>query len=116
MSDLVRTLILCGILSGTQPVTVMGLLLVMAGGTDSRRKGLAYLAGAFLVESGILLFSSLVLGGTVSNVSVPGRLFLIIRMAIGLALIVVGCCERSFAQFGCRQFDPAGPAVRGLLL
>jgi len=33
-----------------------------------------------------------------------------------LALIVVGCCERSFAQFGCRQFDPAGPAVRGLLI
>jgi len=94
MSDLVRTLILCGILSGTQPVTVMGLLLVMAGGVDSRRKGLSYLAGAFLVESGIVLFASLVLGGTVSNISVPGRLFLIIRLALGVALVVVGFLMR----------------------
>ncbi len=90
MSDLVRTLILCGILSGTQPVTVMGLLLVMAGGQGSKAKGLAYLAGAFLVESSILLFSGLVLGDTVSNVSIPGRLFLIIRVLLGLALLVVG--------------------------
>lgn len=90
MSDLVRTLILCGILSGTQPVTVMGLLLVMAGGHGSKRKGLAYLAGAFLVESGILLFSSLVLGDTVSNVSIPGRVFLIIRITLGVVLVVFG--------------------------
>jgi hypothetical protein len=90
MSDLVRTLILCGILSGTQPVTIMGLLLVMAGGQGSKRKGLAYLSGAFLVESGILLFSSVVLGDTVSNVSIPGRLFLIIRLALGVLLLVVG--------------------------
>jgi Sap, sulfolipid-1-addressing protein len=90
MSDLVRTLILCGILSGTQPVTVMGLLLVMAGGHGSKRKGLAYLAGAFLVESSILLFSALVLGDSVSNVSIPGRLFLIIRLVLGVLLLVVG--------------------------
>lgn len=90
MSDLVRTLVLCGILSGTQPVTVMGLLLVMAGGQGSKVKGLCYLAGAFLVESSILLFSSLVLGDTVSNVSIPGRLFLIIRIVLGVVLLVVG--------------------------
>lgn len=90
MSDLVRTLVLCGILSGTQPVTVMGLLLVMAGGQGSKVKGLAYLAGAFLVESGILLFSSLVLGDTVSNVSIPGRVFLIIRLSLGVALLLFG--------------------------
>ena len=90
MSDLVRTLVLCGILSGTQPVTVMGLLLVMAGGQGSKMKGLAYLSGAFLVESGILLFSSLVLGDTVSNVSIPGRLFLIIRLLLGVALLILG--------------------------
>jgi hypothetical protein len=90
MSDLVRTLILCGILSGTQPVTIMGLLLVMAGGQGSKRKGLAYLGGAFLVESGILLFSSVVLGNSVSNVSIPGRLFLIIRLTLGVLLLVVG--------------------------
>jgi hypothetical protein len=90
MSDLVRTLVLCGILSGTQPVTVMGLLLVMAGGQGSKLKGLAYISGAFLVESSILLFSSVVLGDTVSNVSIPGRLFLIIRVLLGIALVVMG--------------------------
>jgi Sap, sulfolipid-1-addressing protein len=90
MSDLVRTLILCGILSGTQPVTVMGLLLVMSGGNGSKRKGLAYISGAFLVESGILLFSSVVLGDTVSSVSIPGRVFLVIRLVLGVALLVMG--------------------------
>ncbi|MFZ4719396.1 MAG: GAP family protein [Ilumatobacteraceae bacterium] len=90
MPDLVRTLILCGILSGTQPVTVMGLLLVMAGGENSKRKGLAYLSGAFLVESSILLFSSFVLGDTVSNVSTGGRVLLIIRLLLGFALLVMG--------------------------
>ena len=90
MSDLVRTLLLCGLLSGTQPVTVMGLLLVMAGGVDSRRKGLAYLSGAFLVESSILLFASFVLGNTVDTESNVGRGFLLIRMALGVLLIIMG--------------------------
>jgi hypothetical protein len=95
MPDLVRTLILCGLLSGTQPVTVMGLLLVMAGGQGSKVKGLAYLSGAFLVESSILLFSSVVLGDTVSNVSIPGRVFLVIRVLLGVALLVVGIRMRT---------------------
>jgi hypothetical protein len=90
MSDLVRTLLLCGLLSGTQPVTVMGLLLVMAGGVDSRRKGLAYLAGAFLVESSILLFASFVLGNTVDTDSSVGRGFLIARIVLGVVLVVGG--------------------------
>jgi hypothetical protein len=90
MSDLVRTLILCGLLSGTQPITVMGLLLVMAGGVDSRRKGLAYLAGAFLVESSILLFASLVFANTVDTESSVGRSFLIIRLALGVVLVIGG--------------------------
>jgi hypothetical protein len=90
MSDLVRTLILCGLLSGTQPITVMGLLLVMAGGVDSRRKGLAYLAGAFLVESSILLFASFVFANTVDTESSVGRSFLIIRLALGVVLVIGG--------------------------
>lgn len=90
MSDLVRTLLLCGLLSGTQPVTVMGLLLVMAGGVDSRRKGLAYLSGAFLVESSILLFASFVLGNTVDTDSSVGRSFLIIRLVLGVILVIAG--------------------------
>ncbi len=89
MSELVRTLILCGILSGTQPVTVMGLLLIMTG-DNSRKKGLAYLSGAFLVESMILVLASFVLGNTVSNVSGLGRVFLIIRVLLGVALLVIG--------------------------
>ena len=90
MSELVRTIILCGILSGTQPVTVMGLLLVMAGGQNSRNKGLAYLAGAFLVESSILLFASIVLENTVRPESNFGRGLLLIRIALGLVLVVFG--------------------------
>jgi hypothetical protein len=90
MSNLVRTLILCGLLSGTQPVTVMGLLLVMAGGVNSRMKGLAYLSGAFLVETGILLFASLVLGNSVDTNSNVGRGLLLIRLAVGIVLIIAG--------------------------
>lgn len=90
MSDLVRTLLLCGLLSGTQPVTVMGLLLVMAGGVNSRRKGIAYLAGAFLVESSILLFASFVLGNTVDTESSVGRSFLIVRLVLGVVLVIGG--------------------------
>lgn len=94
MSDLVRTLILCGILSGTQPVTVMGLLLVTAGGQNSRAKGLAYISGAFLVESSILLFSSVVLGDSVSSVSTGGRLLLYIRIGLGVVLLIMGISMR----------------------
>jgi hypothetical protein len=90
MPSLVRTLILCGLLSGTRPVTVMGLLLVMAGGVNSRVKGLAYLSGAFLVETGILLFASLVLGNSVDTNSHVGRGFLLIRITLGIVLVVAG--------------------------
>ncbi len=89
MSDLVRTLIICGLLSGTQPITVMGMLLVMTG-DHPRNRGLAYLAGAFLVESSILLFSSFVLAGTVGGRSGTGHLFFILRVLLGIALIFIG--------------------------
>ena len=36
MAELIRTLILCGFLSGTQPITLMGLLLVLGGATRGR--------------------------------------------------------------------------------
>lgn len=89
MSDLVRTLVLCGLLSGTQPFTIMGLLLVMSGARP-KATGAAYLTGAFLVESGILLFSSIVIGNTVSGDSSPGRLFFGLRTLVGLLLVVAG--------------------------
>jgi hypothetical protein len=90
VSDLVRTLILCGLLSGTQPVTVMGLLLVMSGGHGSGRRGAGYLAGAFVAESLVLLFAALVIGSTVDDGSSPGRLFYIIRIVLGVVLVAAG--------------------------
>ena len=89
MADLVRTLILTGLLSGTQPFTVMGLLLVMTG-ERAKKSGLAYIAGAFLVESAILVFSSFVFGNTVSPSSGGGRALFIIRTALGIVLILAG--------------------------
>jgi hypothetical protein len=67
----------------------MGLLLVTTG-EQPRRKGIAYLCGAFLVETSILLFSGLVLNGTVDTGGGVGRSFLVIRILLGLALIVMG--------------------------
>ena len=89
MADLVRTLVLTGLLSGTQPFTVMGLLLVMTG-DRAKKSGLAYIGGAFMVESAILLFSSLVFGNTVSPSSDTGHALFYVRIALGIALIVIG--------------------------
>jgi hypothetical protein len=89
VSELVRTLVLCGLLSGTQPVTLMGLLLVMTG-PDGRRNGLAFIAGAFLVESAFLLGASVFLGNSVESTSAPGRTFLAVRMLVGVVLIGIG--------------------------
>jgi hypothetical protein len=94
VSDIARTLILCGILSGTQPITLMGLLIIMSPGTSgaeaSTRKGIAYLCGALLVETGVLFLSAMLAGNTVSGFSIPGKLFFIVRLALGAALLVLG--------------------------
>jgi hypothetical protein len=89
MGDLVRALILAGLLSGTQPVTIMGLLLVMSG-ANPRRNGRAYLLGCFLVETTIMVVATLVLNSTVEPTSPVGRTFLGVRIALGLALMLVG--------------------------
>ncbi len=88
MGDLVRTLILCGLLSGTQPVTIMGLLLVMTGDRP-RPNGWAFISGAFVVGTTILFGASLLFGNTVQAPSTPGRIFLLLRIALGLALIAL---------------------------
>ena len=93
MGDLVRALVLCGLLSGTQPVTIMGLLLVMTGARP-RPNGWAFVGGAFVVESGLLLTASLVFGATIGPSSSPGRLFLAIRIALGFGLVVIGVLLR----------------------
>ena len=84
---------LAGLLSGTQPITIMGLLLVMTG-DRSKRNGISFVAGAFVVETTILLAASLLVGGSVEPSSSPGRVLLFIRMALGVALIVAGILLR----------------------
>ena len=93
MSDLVHTLVVCGLLSGTQPITLMGLLLVLGGATP-RANGLSFLAGAFLIQAGLLIGASAVFGGSVSAGSDTGRSFVGIRIGIGLLLFVFGLLLR----------------------
>lgn len=93
MSELVRALILAGLLSGTQPITIMGLLLVM-NGAKPKRNGWAFIAGAFLVETALVLSASLFLGGAVESDSAPGRAFLLIRLGLGLVLLTLGLLAR----------------------
>ncbi|MBX3313778.1 MAG: GAP family protein [Actinobacteria bacterium] len=97
MSDLVRALVIAGLVSGTQPLTIMGLLLVMAG-QRPRRNGWAYVAGALVVETTVLLVADLVVGATVEPDTGPARAFLGIRIALGLALIVLGLLLRRPAK------------------
>lgn len=89
MSDLVRAVVIAGLISGTQPLTIMGLLLVMAG-RRPRPNGWAYIAGALLVETTVLLVANLLVGAAVEPGTGPARAFLGVRIALGLALVVVG--------------------------
>jgi len=89
VSDLVRTLVVCGLLSGTQPVTIMGMLLVMSG-EEGARNGWAFVFGAFLGESAFLIGASLVLGSTVTPSSSPALVFIYLRIAVGVVLVVAG--------------------------
>lgn len=89
MGDLARTLVVCGLLSGTQPFTLMGLLLVMTG-NEPKRNGWAFVSGAFLVESVVLIGASLLVGGVVDPSSGPGRSLIAVKIAFGVALVLVG--------------------------
>jgi hypothetical protein len=89
VSNLVSTLILSGIISGTDPICIMALLLLL-GGAKSTRAAWAFIGGEFAVQTTIVFFATFVLGGTVKPNSAPGRSFIYIRIAIGVALIVVG--------------------------
>ena len=118
-------LIVAGLLSGTQPVTVMGLLLLRTG-PNGARNSWAFLAGAFTVETALLIFANLVLGGTVESDSDPGRFFLIIRVVLGGVLIVTGLMLRRPAKKEAppvpkslqrlRNLRPVGAFIAGILL
>ncbi len=93
MSDLAHTLIICGLISGTQPLTLMGLLLVLGSATP-RANGIAYLFGAFLIQTSIVIAAGAVFGGTVPPTSGEGRSFVALRIVVGLALLVFGLLLR----------------------
>lgn len=93
MTELFRTLILCGLISGTQPITLMGLLLVL-GGTRGRRNGIAFLAGCFLVQATLLLATAAIVGGTVPPHSPLAKTFYGLRIAVGVVLLLVGLLLR----------------------
>ncbi len=93
MADLIHTLILCGLLSGTQPLTLMGLLLVLGGATP-RANGLAFVSGAFLIQAGLLVGASALVGGAVLPGSDTGETLVGLRIAIGVVLFMFGLLLR----------------------
>ena len=113
MGDLVRALILCGLLSGTQPITIMGLLLVMTGDRP-RPNGWAFIAGAFVVGTTMLLGASLLFGATVQTPSTPGRVFLLIRIALGVALVAMSFVLRRPPRKPSPEIPTALERLKGL--
>jgi hypothetical protein len=89
MSDLVRTLIVCGLISGTQPFTIMGMFLVL-GGNRGTRNVWWYLFGCFSIQFVIVVIVGSVVGGTVDSTSSPGRSLIGLRIAAGLVLVGLG--------------------------
>ncbi len=89
MGDLARTMIVCGLISGTQPVTVMGLL-VLLGGTNGRRNAIWYLLGCFTVQAVVVLSSGVLVGGRVDGGSTAGRSLIGLRIAAGVVLLALG--------------------------
>ena len=87
MGELVRALIVAGLMSGTQPITIMGLLIVMTGPKGARNSW-AFVAGAFAVETVVLIVAAMVFGGSVESDSDPGRILLSIRVVLGVAILI----------------------------
>src|SRR5262245_25303228 len=89
MGDLIRSMLLFGVVSGTQPLTIMGLLVVMAG-ANPRRNGWCYVAGAFVVETSILILASTVFGGSIEPRSFPADFILGVELQVGVVLLLFG--------------------------
>jgi len=89
MGELVRTLLICGLVSAFEPFTIGGLLIVMSGARPGPN-GRAFVAAGFVVQTSILVVAGLLVGGLVSEDSGVGRSFLGLRIALGVALVVVG--------------------------
>jgi len=97
MSDLVRTLIVCGLISGTQPFTIMGMFLVL-GGNRGTRNVWWYLFGCFSIQFVIVVIVGSLVSGTVDESSAPGRSLIGLRIAAGLALVLLGLWLRRPAK------------------
>ena len=97
MSELLRTMVICGFISATEPFTAMGLLLMMTSHRP-RQNGIFYLLGVFTIETAILVFSAMVLGGLVDTDSSPGHFLLALRVVAGIALVVLGLRLRKPAK------------------
>lgn len=89
MSDIAHTLVACGLLSGTQPLTLMGMM-VLLGGENGRRNAWFYILGGFLAQAVVVLVSALVVGGTVDETSTPGRSLVGLRVVAGMVLLGIG--------------------------
>lgn len=93
MSDLVRTLIVCGLISGTQPFTIMGMFLVL-GGKNGTRNVWWYLFGCFSIQFVIVVIVGSLVSGTVDASSSPGRSLIGLRIAAGIVLVGLGLSLR----------------------
>lgn len=89
MAELVKTLLICGLVSAFEPFTVGGLLIVMAGERPGPN-GRAFVAAGFVVQTTILVVAGMLVGGLVSNDSGAGRTLLGLRIALGVVLVIVG--------------------------
>ena len=97
MSDLIRTLIVCGLISGTQPFTILGMFLVL-GGKNGTRNVWWYLFGCFSVQFVIVVIVGSLVSGTVDAESSPGRSLIGLRIAAGLAIVGLGIWLRRPAK------------------
>lgn len=86
MGEIVHTLVVCGLVSGTQPLTLMGLFLIL-GSAKSHWAVWSYLAGTFVVQLIVVLAFGFVISGTVDADSQPGRGLVIVRVLVGVALV-----------------------------
>ena len=105
-ADLARTMVACGLLSGTQPLTVMGMM-VLLGGENGRRNAWFYIFGGFLAQAVVVLASGLVLSGTVDEASTPGRSFVALRIVAGVVLVGAGLWLRRWAEPPVAETPPA---------
>lgn len=106
MNDLWRTMVACGLISGTQPITLMGML-ILIGGKHGTRNASWYIFGGFCIQTCIVLISGYLLGGEVDTDSTAGHSLIALRILAGLVLIGLGIWFRKPA----RKEPPETPKI-----